>query len=43
LYGIYRLEGDTLTVCLAEPNAERPKEFKTSEESKTTMLTLKKK
>lgn len=25
--GIYKLEGDTFTVCFAPPNKERPKEF----------------
>lgn len=31
--GIYRLEGDTLTVCRTAGDAERPKEFKTTAES----------
>ena len=29
--GIYKLEGDTLTVCSANPDAERPKDFKSTE------------
>jgi uncharacterized protein (TIGR03067 family) len=29
--GIYQLEGDTLTLCMARAGAERPKEFKTTD------------
>jgi uncharacterized protein (TIGR03067 family) len=32
LLGIYKLEGDTLTLCRATGTTERPKEFKTTEE-----------
>lgn len=45
MYGIYKLEGDTLTVCVVESDKEsdRPTEFKTTKEGKTMMMTLKKK
>jgi uncharacterized protein (TIGR03067 family) len=44
-FGIYTLEGDTLTICLVESDkaADRPKEFKTSKDSKAMILVLKKK
>jgi uncharacterized protein (TIGR03067 family) len=43
-YGIYKLEGDILTVCVVASNnpADRPKEFKISPDGKTVILTLKK-
>jgi uncharacterized protein (TIGR03067 family) len=37
--GIYRLEGDTLTVCVSEPDAkERPKEFRSVEGTSHTLV-----
>jgi uncharacterized protein (TIGR03067 family) len=45
LYGIYKLEGDTLTICMVESAdaTDRPREFKTSRESKAILMTLRKK
>jgi uncharacterized protein (TIGR03067 family) len=31
--GIYKLEGDTLTICMAEPDKDRPKSFEAPEGS----------
>lgn len=44
MYGIYRLEGDTLTICAAPSDkpADRPKEFKTAPGSPAMIMTLKK-
>jgi uncharacterized protein (TIGR03067 family) len=44
-YGIYKLEGDTLTICMIESQKaeDRPKEFKTVKGGKAIMMTLKKK
>ncbi len=46
-FGIYKIEGDVLTVCTVEGDdvkeADRPKEFKTSKDSKAILMTLKKK
>jgi uncharacterized protein (TIGR03067 family) len=36
--GIWKHEGDTLTVCVAEPNRDRPKEFEGKEGSGHTLL-----
>jgi uncharacterized protein (TIGR03067 family) len=36
--GIWKREGDTLTVCVAEPNRERPKAFEGQEGSGHTLL-----
>lgn len=40
--GIYEVNGDTLTICFAAPGEPRPTELKSSEQSKTTLLVLKK-
>ena len=41
--GIYKLDGDTLTICMveSEKEADRPKEFKTAKDSKAMILVLK--
>ena len=31
MVGIYKFEGDEMTVCFGQPGVERPKEFKTKE------------
>ncbi len=43
-HGIFKLDGDTLTICAGEANtpADRPKEFKTAKDSKTMILVLQK-
>jgi uncharacterized protein (TIGR03067 family) len=38
--GIYRLEGDELTVCMAAPNAPRPKAFDAAEGTGQTLMTF---
>jgi uncharacterized protein (TIGR03067 family) len=38
--GIYKLNDDELTICLALPGAERPRRFETPEGSKHTVLVL---
>ena len=39
--GIWKLEGDTLTVCTAEPGKERPREFAAREGTGHTLLVFK--
>jgi len=41
LLGIYKLEGDKLTVCLALPDKERPTEFTTKLGTGTLLYTFK--
>ena len=40
--GIYKIEGDTVTICVNDFEKERPTEFKTKEGSKITVIVLKK-
>jgi len=40
--GIWKLEGDTLTICIAEPDKERPKAFEAKEGTGHTLLVLRK-
>jgi len=42
MQGIYEFEGDTYKVCLAQPGKPRPTEFKTSENSGSTLTVSKK-
>lgn len=39
--GIWKLDGDELSVCIAEPGRERPKEFKGAEGTGQTLLVFK--
>ena len=40
--GIYKIDGDTITVCLARPGAnDRPTEFKSTEENGFILVTVK--
>lgn len=36
--GIYKLEDGELTICMADPNGERPKEFSAGKGEKTTLM-----
>ena len=41
IHGIYELDGDTLTSCIAPAGKDRPKEFSASAESGNTMRVFK--
>ena len=46
-YGIYKIEGDTLTICMTQEDdskeEDRPTEFKTTKDGNQILMTLKKK
>lgn len=39
--GIYKLEGDRLTICTADPDQPRPTDFKAEKDSKHTLMVFK--
>lgn len=39
--GIYKIENDTLTICMAGPDQPRPRDFKAEKGSKLTLMVLK--
>jgi uncharacterized protein (TIGR03067 family) len=39
--GIYKLEDDRLTICTADPDQPRPKDFKAEKDSKRTLMVFK--
>jgi uncharacterized protein (TIGR03067 family) len=41
LHGIYKLDGDTLTICLDESGEARPPEFESREGSRVALVVLK--
>ncbi len=42
LLGVYKLDGDTLTIAFAEPGKDRPKEFTSKEGSGVVVAVMKK-
>jgi uncharacterized protein (TIGR03067 family) len=42
MYGIFKYEGDTLTICYAHKATDRPKEFKATADGKMTLVVFKK-
>ena len=40
--GIYKLEGETLTICMADPDVPRPSAFEAPKGSLTTLMTFRK-
>jgi uncharacterized protein (TIGR03067 family) len=38
--GIYQLDGDALTICMADPGRDRPRAFEAPEGSKQTLMTF---
>lgn len=40
--GIYKIEGETLTICMADPDRPRPKTFAAEVGDKQTLMTFKK-
>jgi len=43
MYGIYKVEGDNLSICLSDKAESRPKDFKTSKDDMTMLMVLQKK
>jgi uncharacterized protein (TIGR03067 family) len=42
--GIYKIDGDSITICLARPGeTDRPTEFKSTEENGNILVTIKRK
>src|SRR5205823_4754039 len=39
--GIYEIDGDTLKICYNDPGEERPKEFKSKEDTKISLSAYK--
>ena len=40
--GIYKIEGDVLTICMADADVPRPKAFSAEKGSRTTLMTFRK-